>query len=186
LDSWKTLSRRMILDHSIYLKVENHVVELEDGQVINNWPWVIARDFVNVIPVTAEGKIILFRQGKYGFQGVSLAPIGGYLEPGETPLQTARRELLEEAGYQAEEMIPLAQTLVSPNMGFSTGNPFLARGLTYLGKQPSDDLEAQEILQITPEELEQALLAGLVRVTSWYASFANVLLWLKHHQAGRG
>ncbi|MBN2502348.1 MAG: NUDIX hydrolase [Anaerolineales bacterium] len=183
MNSWKTLSRTTILDHSIYLRVENHVIELPDGRILDKWPWVIARDFVNVIPVTDDGRILVFRQGKYGYQGTSIAPVGGYLEPGESPLEAARRELLEELGYQAREMIALNTTLMAPNLGFSTGNPFIARQLRFTGSPESDDLEEQELLEISLDELETALLEGAIKVTSWYASFANALLWLKHEES---
>ncbi len=180
MKSWKTLSRTTILDHSIFLRVENHVIELPDGRILEKWPWVIARDFVNVIPVTDDGKLLVFQQGKYGYQGTSIAPVGGYLEPGETPLEAARRELLEELGYQAGELIPLSTTLIAPNLGFSTGYPYIARQLRYTGAAESDDLEEQDQLEISLDQLETALLDGSIKVTSWYASFANALLWLRN------
>jgi ADP-ribose pyrophosphatase len=182
LQSWKTLSRTTILDHSIYLKVENHVIELPDGRVLDQWPWVIARDFVNVIPVNDDGNLILFKQEKYGYQGVSIAPVGGYLEPGEEPEEAARRELLEEMGYHSGELIPLTTTVIAPNLFFSIGNPFIARKLTYVGHQASDDLEEQTLIEVTLDELERSLLRGEVKVTSWYASFANALLYLRHEK----
>ena len=85
MNSWKTLSRRVILEHSQYLKVENHTVELPNGQVIENWPWVITPDFVNILAVTQGGEFLVFRQAKYGIEGTSLATVGGYIEPGEDP-----------------------------------------------------------------------------------------------------
>ena len=182
MQSWKTHSRTTVLNHSKFLTVESRVVEAPGGQMIENWPWVIARDFVNVIPITAEGNILVFRQGKYGFEGESIAPVGGYMEPGEEPESAARRELLEEMGYAAGEMIPLVTTLVSPNMGFATGHVFLARQISYQGEFPSDDLEEQTLVELTREELEQALLAGQIKVTSWYAAFAGTLLWLHRMQ----
>src|SRR5512139_728419 len=103
MQSWKTLSRRVILEHSKYLVVEEHAVELPDGRVIEDWPWLITPDFVNVVAVTEGGQFLCFRQTKYGIEGDSLAPVGGYLEPGEDPLVAAQRELLEETGYQAAE-----------------------------------------------------------------------------------
>lgn len=182
MESWKTHSRTTILSHNQFLQVESRLVETPSGQMIENWPWVIARDFVNVIPLTDEGNFLVFRQGKYGFEGESIAPVGGYIESGEAPEVAARRELLEEMGFAAGEMISLATTLVSPNMGFSTGYAFLARQISYQGEFTSDDLEEQIKMEITAAELEQALLAGRIKVTSWFASFAAALLWLRRVQ----
>ena len=57
---WKTLSRQTILDHSKYLRVENHAVELSDGRVISDWPWIITPDYVNVVVVSESGKYLFF------------------------------------------------------------------------------------------------------------------------------
>jgi len=60
MNSWKTLSRHVLLDHSKFLTVENHSVELPDGRVIDDWPWVITPDFINVLAVTKENEFIVF------------------------------------------------------------------------------------------------------------------------------
>jgi ADP-ribose pyrophosphatase len=91
MQPWKTLARETILDHSKYLRVENHTVELPDGRIIPNWPWVVTPDYINVLVETVDGKFIFFRQTKYAIAGVSLAPVGGYLEPGEDSLAAAQQ-----------------------------------------------------------------------------------------------
>src|SRR5512139_758603 len=101
MQPWKTISRRVVLEQPPFLTVEEHEVELPDGRVIPDWPWIITPNFINVVAVTTEGKCLLFRQGKYALDDLSLAPVGGYLESGEEPLSAARRELLEETGYTA-------------------------------------------------------------------------------------
>jgi hypothetical protein len=52
MQPWRTLSRRTILTHSEFLSVENHAVELPDGRIISEWPWVVTPDYVNVLAVT--------------------------------------------------------------------------------------------------------------------------------------
>ncbi|NTU63361.1 MAG: NUDIX domain-containing protein, partial [Chloroflexi bacterium] len=99
MDSWKTLSRETVLDRGKFLRVEDHTVQLPDGRVIEQWPWVISPDFINVVAVTEAGEFLCFQQVKYAIEGEALATIGGYLEPGEEPLAAAQRELLEETGY---------------------------------------------------------------------------------------
>jgi len=83
---WKTLSRRTILDHSKWLRVEEHSIELPGGRIINDWPWIATPDYVNIAVVTEQGLFACFRQTKYAVDGVALAPMGGYLEPGEDRL----------------------------------------------------------------------------------------------------
>src|SRR5512139_3112346 len=100
MDSWKTLARETVFDRGKFLRVEDHTVQLPDGRVIEYWPWIITPDFINVLAMTEAGEFLCFRQVKYAVAGEALAPIGGYLEPGEEPLAAAKRELLEETGYE--------------------------------------------------------------------------------------
>ncbi|MCJ7662178.1 MAG: hypothetical protein MUO67_23790, partial [Anaerolineales bacterium] len=76
MNSWKTLSRQVLLEHSKFLTVENHSVELPDGRIVDDWPWVITPDFVTVLAITKENEFLVFRQTKYGIDGTSLAPVG--------------------------------------------------------------------------------------------------------------
>lgn len=179
MENWKTLSRRLILDRGKFLKVEEHTVELPGGQVIAGWPWLVTPDFANVVAETEDGRLICFRQVKYAIQGTSLAPVGGYLEPGEDPLAAARRELLEETGYQAAEWISLGAYPVDGNRGAGTAYLFLARGAVRVAEARPDDLEEQELLLLTPAELRAALLGGEIRLLPWMAAVALALLRLE-------
>jgi 8-oxo-dGTP pyrophosphatase MutT (NUDIX family) len=179
MQKWKTLSRRTILDHSKFLAVEEHTVELPDGRIISDWPWLILPDFVNVVAVTREGTFICFRQTKYAVDGTSLAVTGGYLEPGEDPLEAAKRELLEETGYEAEEWLSLGEYPIDGNRGAGMAYPFLARGAHRVTDPFADDLEEQELLLLSPGEVEQALAAGAFKLLPWTAALALALFQLK-------
>jgi ADP-ribose pyrophosphatase len=176
---WKTLARQTILDHSKYLVVEAHTVELPDGRVISDWPWVITPDYVNVVPVTAEGEFLCFRQTKYGVDGPSLAPVGGYLEPGEEPLAAAQRELLEEMGYQAPEWTGLGHYRVDGNRGAGMAHLFLARGARRVAEPDADDLEEQHLLRLSRSEVRAALAAGEFKSLPWMAVVALALLTME-------
>ena len=172
---WKTLSRQLILDHSKYLRVESHTVQLPDGQVISDWPWVITPDFANIVAVTAAGQYLCFRQRKYSIEGGSLAPIGGYLEPGEDPLLAAQRELLEETGYAAPEWIDLGPYPVDGNRGAGTAYFYLALGAHRVAKRDADDLEEQELLLLSRDEVAAALDAGQFKLLPWATIVALAL-----------
>jgi ADP-ribose pyrophosphatase len=175
MQNWRTLSRRVILDYSQFLKVEEHAVELPDGLVISDWPWVITPDFVNVVTETQAGLFLCFRQTKYGLEGTSLAPVGGYLDAGEDPLLGAKRELLEETGYEAPEWLELGQYRVDPSRGVGTGYFFLARRSKQVAEPNADDLEEQELLLLTRSEMEAALSAGEFKALPWAAVVALAL-----------
>jgi len=172
---WKTLSQKTILNHSRFLTVESHTIELPDGQTIADWPWLVTPDYVNVAAVTVDGQFICFRQTKYAVEGVSLAPVGGYLEPGEAPLAAARRELLEETGYQAEEWFSLGQYPVDGNRGAGVAHLFLARRAWRIAEPDADDLEEQELLLLNRAEVQTALAQGHFKLLPWAAVMALAL-----------
>jgi ADP-ribose pyrophosphatase len=175
---WKTKSRRTVLDDQPWLTVEHHTVELPDGRLLPEWPWIITPAYVNVVAVTEEGLFLCFRQVKYGIKGDTLAVVGGYVDEGEEPQAAAQRELLEETGYESPDWVSLGSYLVDPNRGMATGHLFLARQARYVQPRDADDLEEQELLLLTREEIESALDRGDVKILAWAATVAFALRYL--------
>lgn len=172
---WKTLSKKIILPHSRFLAVEEHTVELPDGRIIDNWPWVITPDYVNVVTVTEDNLFLCFRQTKYALPGETLAVVGGYIEPGEDPLSAAQRELHEETGHEASDWVSLGSYVVDANRGAGTGYFFLARHARRVAAIHADDLEEQELLLLSRAEMETALTENRFKVMAWGAIVALAL-----------
>ena len=169
---WKTLSRNVLCRPNRFLTVEMHELELPDGRRINDWPWLVTPDYANILARTVDGRFLCFRQTKYALEGVSLAPMGGFIEPGEEPLAAAQRELLEESGYAAPIWLPLGSYVVDANRGAGMAHLFLALN-AYLERPPvADDLEEQELLFLEQDELERALEAGEFKVLAWATAVA--------------
>ena len=176
MEPWKTLKRELVLDFSSFMKIEKHTVELPDGQVIEDWPWVISPDFVNIAVITVEGDYLVFRQTKYGVKGTTLAPAGGYIEPGEEPLAAAKRELLEETGFASDQWENLGEFAVDGNRGNGIAHFFLARGAYPVAEPDADDLEEQELLRLSRAEVEAAVARGAFKVLPWQTVMALALL----------
>lgn len=172
---WKTLSKITVMDFSKFLRVELHEVELHDGRVIPDWPWLVTPDFINVVAITEEGEFLCFRQTKYAVAGETLAPVGGYLEPGEVPLDAAKRELLEETGYAAETWQALGSYWVDANRGAGQAHLFLAQGARKAAEPDADDLEEMELVLMDADEVGAALDAGAFKVVPWAAAVALAL-----------
>ena len=180
MQPWKTLTKRVVCQPNRFLTVELHEVELPDGRRIPDWPWLITPDYANVLARTTDGRFLCFRQVKYAVKGVSLAPIGGFLEPGEDPLRGAQRELLEETGYAANEWHDIGCSVVDANRGAGTAHLFLALNAEPQCAPHADDLEQQELLLLGRHEIEQALDRGEFKVLAWAAVVALGLRCLEN------
>ena len=176
MDSWKTISREVVLDCGRFLKVEQHTIGLPSGEIIKDWPWLVTPDFVNVAVITEKDEYLCFRQTKYSIRGTSLAPVGGYIEPGEEPFAAAKRELLEETGYTSDHWEHLGEFSVDANRGNGIAHLFLARNAHQVTEPDADDLEEQVILRLTRAEVEAAVARGAFKVLPWQAIMALVLL----------
>ena len=178
LRGWETLSRQVILNHNKFLQVENHVVKTPAGVIIPDWGWVITPDAINVVAVTPDQRFLCLRQRRYAVAEPSLAPVGGFIEPDEKPLDAAKRELLEEVGCEATDWISLGSYVTEPNRGIGILHQYLALGAVQVIEPDSGDLEDQELLYLSRKDLESALKNGDFKILSWAAAMALALNYL--------
>ena len=114
-----------------------------------------------IIPITDDNKIVMVKQFRYAAGRVMLEVPAGKTDPGETPEETARRELREETGYTASELRFLTRMYPTPGYSKEVLNIFIARGLTP-GETDFDDSEAIDLEYMDIDELEQMVLSGQI------------------------
>lgn len=83
--------------------------------------------WVNVVPVTTEGNVVLIRQFRHGIRDVVLEIPGGVIDGDEDPADAAARELREETSYVAENIRLLSRVLPNP----AVQNNYLYRPAVY-------------------------------------------------------
>ena len=160
---------------------EVHSVHLPNGEITTDWVWFVERAHVNVLVRTkADRRFVTFRQHKYALQTESLAPVGGYIEDGESPLDAAKRELLEELGLQSSSWTALGDFVSSANRGGGRIYCFFADSASPVlsAHRAAGDLEAQSVVRLTRGGLLKALQTGQVGEVKWAATVALALLSL--------
>jgi ADP-ribose pyrophosphatase len=173
--AWKTLARRVVLSYRPWLEVAVEKIELPDGRIIDEYLQLRGRDFVVVVAFTANGDVITERSYKHGPRRVSLALPAGLLETGEDPAAAARRELLEETGYEATRWESLGSFVVDSNYGLNTEHVFVAHGAVRSREPDPGDLEEIAVELHPKNEIIAALRSGDVAQLSSAAALGLAL-----------
>ncbi|MBI2959049.1 MAG: NUDIX hydrolase [Betaproteobacteria bacterium] len=128
------------------LRVRRDSVRLPDGRQTER-EYIEHPGAVMVIPVFEDGELVMERQFRYPLRRDMLELPAGKIDPGEPPLECAKRELLEETGYSASAWRFVAT--IHPVIGYSSERIeiFLAQGLAHHGAKP-DDGENIEIFKL--------------------------------------
>ncbi len=130
--------------------------EIHEFQVLNSPDWV------GVIPVTADNKLVLVRQFRHGSGELSLEPPGGLAKQGQSPVQSAREELEEETGYVAETFELLGCLHPLPALFNNRFYVYLARNVTPTGKLNPDETEEIETVLIPVQDLREYIRSGKI------------------------
>lgn len=109
-------------------------------------------DWMNVLPLTKEGNVVLIRQARPAIALESIEIPGGIIEAGEDPMEAAKRELQEETGYACGRIESLG--FVHPNPAINTNrcHMFVAFDCEPIGAQGLDPGEDIEVFEVTIQE----------------------------------
>ena len=176
LKPWTVLGSRVLLDASPFLRVHAETVELPDGRRVESFYQVEQNDFVLMFVEAEDGRSLMLRQYKHGPRRVSLTFPAGMISPGEDPLAAAKRELLEETGYESDDWTALGSYVVQGNHRGCVCHMFHARGARKVAEADSGDLEEMRLEFLTRAELIEAAAAGDYALLPVIAILGAVLL----------
>lgn len=144
---------RVLSSRNLY---RGRIVRLDLDRIVEPSGKEVEREIVRhpgaavILPVTADRRVILIRQFRYAAGETLLEVPAGTLDPGETPEQTAERELLEETGYHAGRLEKLAEFFPSPGILAERMHLFLATELEKREASPEED-ESLEVVEFSWE-----------------------------------
>lgn len=159
MKAWRLLESRLLVDRPwLRIHLERH--QLPTGAVLEEFHLLESRPWAAVVALDTEGRLVLVDQYRRGFGGVSRELPAGVIDPGESPLQAARRELLEETGHQAPAWTALPSLSPEPSRNTCRAHLFFARGARLVAPQRLDPTEDVAVRLVPVAEALTAAVQG--------------------------
>ncbi len=135
-------------------------------------------DWVNVVAITAERKIIMVQQYRFGVGELTLEPPAGMVDDGEKSLDAAKRELLEETGYGRGQWSSLGLVQANPAVHNNYCHLWLAENVSYVQDPTPDRGEAIAVQLMSPDEIRSAVAENKILHPLGLAALSRVFpLW---------
>lgn len=179
---WKTLERRELLRTPRGLAVFEESVALPDGRRVDDYLRVEDGDFATIVARDEAGAFLCLRQYRHGPRAEVLTLPGGGVDPGETPLEAAERELLEETGHVGATWRSLGAFVLHGARYVARGHHFLALGCRAVQAPASGDLETATLKRIGLEDMKTGLVEGRFPIMSHAAALGGALCLLSAAQ----
>ena len=168
---WICLATQTIIE-SPWLRLTADKCELPSGLILEPFFVIHEPDWVNILAVDDAQRILVVRQYRYAGNIVCTELPGGVVDPGEELLDAAKRELLEETGFEAEVWDYAGSLLANPARQTNKVHLFVARQLTPKSEQSLDVSEDIAFAFMSQEAIELALQSGqfsqAIHVGSYY------------------
>jgi ADP-ribose pyrophosphatase len=176
---WRRLRRGQEGDFTILRIREDAFADPRDG---SEHPRVVISvpDWVNVVALTRDGQAVLIRQFRIGIEANTLEVPGGMVEPGEAPAAAAARELEEETGFRAAELVAIGTVHPNPAVQTNLCHSFLALGCERVSAGQRDAGEDIAVVLVPASRLQRLVREGsithaLVVTAVYFAELAGAL-----------
>ncbi len=157
MKKWKVLYSEYLIKRP-WLTARRDKLELPDGRIVPEYYLLEYPDWVNVIAITKDGQFVMEKQYRHAVGRINYELPCGVMEEGETPLEAARRELLEETGFGGGEWRELMTISPNPSSMTNMAHCFVAEGVEKIAGQHLDATEELEVHLMSRDEV-----LGLIR-----------------------
>lgn len=178
IGKWEVLASERIAD-APWFNVRKEKVQLPNGATIPDYYVLDYPDWINVVGVTTEQEMVMIRQYRHGIGQVNYELAAGVCDPGETPLETAKREFLEETGYGGGNWTLWAILSANPATHSNLSYSYLATDLVKIQEQTLEQTEEISVHLLKKEDVKKLLLNNQIPQALHAASLWKYFLDIK-------
>lgn len=172
IQPWETVSSEYLIRRP-WLTARRDVLRMPNGKIVPEYYVLEYPTWVNIIAITEEGKFVLVRQYRHALGIVEYELCAGTMEvTDESPLEAAKRELLEETGYAGGEWTELTALSANPTSMNNLNHTFVAKGVRWASLQHLDETEDISVHLFSLKEL-----VGLLRRDEMKQALMVAPLW---------
>lgn len=168
---WSEVRRELVADCRVF-QVERSIAKSPVDGSEHDFYRVLSRDWVHIVPVTPDDKIVMVRQYRHGSAEVGLEVPGGIVDAGEEPAEAALRECLEETGYEARRIRSIGTSNPNPAIHSHRLHAFFATEARKVSDIQKTATEQTEVELVPIADVAQRLRVGaidhtLIAATLW-------------------
>jgi ADP-ribose pyrophosphatase len=169
---WKIISSKKVYSNE-YLHVYEDKFDLNGIEKI--YIRGIRKDYSTIVPFVSKDEILIIKSYRHLVDSIEIEVPSGYIDEGETAKQAAIRELKEETGYTAKDIISIGSYTLDYSMFKQKGNIFIAYDLDKEKEQSLGIMEKIDVEIIKIKEIEKLLLRGKISNAASIVAFYRAL-----------
>jgi ADP-ribose diphosphatase len=173
---WERFDSSLMADCRVF-KVRRDLSRIGPSGQEHDFFCIEAPDWVNVVPITSRGEVVMIEQYRHGSEEVTLEIPGGMVDDGELPLTAATRELFEETGFIPSNVLSLGSARPNPAIQNNRIHTFLALDVVYREKPQGDGTEHTTVRLVPREAVPELISRGVIDHALVILAFFKLRLW---------
>lgn len=177
LEAWEVVETETLQDCAVF-RVSRSLTRSPRSGRVHPFYRIDADAWVNVVPITRAGEVVMVRQYRHGSRAFTLEIPGGMVDAGEEPAQAAARELLEETGFRAQRLLSIGEVNPNPALFGNRVHTFLAPEVVRVDRVRNQGLEETSVELVAADRIPERLLRGEID----HALVVAALYWWELHR----
>jgi ADP-ribose pyrophosphatase len=157
-NDWKVNSVKKVYSNDL-IELYEDILDLNGIEKV--YTRAVRKDYSTVVPFVAN-EILVIKSYRYLVDSIQIEIPSGYIDEGESPKEAAIRELKEETGYSAKDVISIGHYTLDYSMFDQRGNLFVAYGLVKVGNQSLGIMEKIDVERMSIKEIKRLLFEGKI------------------------